>query len=64
MEGGLRAGEQGKAGCPYPAHSREAWSWQSGFVEGIACSVRNLDSPKAEEDPKAEAADMAAADGL
>jgi len=46
---GFRAGEQGKAGCPYPAHSREAWSWQSGFEEGIACSVRNLESPKAEE---------------
>jgi len=40
---GFRAAEEGKASCPYPAHSREAWSWQSGFVEGIACSVQNLD---------------------
>jgi hypothetical protein len=39
---GFRAGEEGKASCPYPAHSREAWSWQSGFVEGIACSVQKL----------------------
>jgi hypothetical protein len=47
---GFRAAEEGKASCPYPARSREAWSWKSGFVEGIACSVRNLDSPsKAEE---------------
>ena len=45
---GFRAAEEGKAACPYPARSREAWSWQSGFVEGIARSVRNL---KPEADP-------------
>jgi hypothetical protein len=58
---GFRAAEEGKASCPYPARSREAWSWQSGFVEGIARSVRNLDSPKAEEDPKTVARQARAA---
>jgi hypothetical protein len=51
---GFRAGEEGKASCPYPTRSREAWSWQSGFVEGIARSVRNLkpeaDSPTTRRD--------------
>jgi hypothetical protein len=47
---GVAAGKAGRRlnACPYPAHSREAWSWQSGFVEGIARPARNLDSPKAE----------------
>jgi hypothetical protein len=69
---GFRAAEEGKASCPYPPRCREAWSWQSGFVEGIARSVRNFDSPsKAEElisggvpeneDPKAVARQARAA---
>ena len=58
---GFRAAEEGKASCPYPARSREAWSWQSGFVEGIARSARNLDSPKAEKDPKTVARQARAA---
>ena len=34
---GFKAGEVGKPRqCPYPAGSREAWSWHSGQVEGDA----------------------------
>jgi hypothetical protein len=33
---GFKAGEERKPRCPYPAGSREAWSWQSGQVEGDA----------------------------
>jgi nucleoid-associated protein YgaU len=33
---GFRAGEERKSKCPYPAGSREAWSWSSGRIEGEA----------------------------
>ena len=33
---GFTAGEKGKSECPYPAGSREAWSWYSGKIEGDA----------------------------
>jgi hypothetical protein len=35
-EEGFMAGENAKPRCPYPAGSREAWSWHSGHVEGDA----------------------------
>jgi hypothetical protein len=36
-EAGFKAGEQGTPErCPYPAGSREDWSWHSGHVEGDA----------------------------
>jgi hypothetical protein len=36
-EAGFKAGEQGIAvQSPYPAGSREDWSWHSGHVEGDA----------------------------
>jgi hypothetical protein len=36
-EAGFAAGDAGdKARCPYPAGTREAWSWESGRVEGAA----------------------------
>ena len=32
---GFKAGRDGQpAHCPYPAGSREAWSWNGGQVEG------------------------------
>lgn len=35
---GIAAGERGvfSWNCPYPATSRESWSWSSGYVEGKA----------------------------
>jgi len=33
---GFAAGETGKRNCPYPAGSREAWSWWSRWIEGEA----------------------------
>jgi hypothetical protein len=33
---GFKAGEERKSKCPYPAGSREAWSWYSGQIEGDA----------------------------
>jgi hypothetical protein len=33
---GLAAGKGLKANCPYPTRSVEAWSWQSGYIEGKA----------------------------
>ena len=35
---GVRAGAAGRerSSCPYPSASGEAWSWQSGFIEGKA----------------------------
>ena len=33
---GFTAGEKGKSECPYPAASREAYSWYSGQIEGDA----------------------------
>ena len=35
-EEGFQAGEARKLKCPYPAESTEAWSWQSGHIEGGA----------------------------
>ena len=35
-EEGFNAGEERNPRCPYPAGSREAWSWHSGQVEGDA----------------------------
>lgn len=35
-EEGFKAGEEQKSKCPYPAESREAWSWYSGHTEGDA----------------------------
>jgi len=35
-EEGFKAGEDRKHRCPYPAGTTEAWSWQSGHVEGDA----------------------------
>ena len=35
-EEGFQAGETHKLKCPYPAGTTEAWSWQSGHVEGDA----------------------------
>jgi hypothetical protein len=33
---GFAAGEAGIKRCPYPAGTREAWSWHSGQLEGAA----------------------------
>lgn len=35
---GFEAGERNQQPrrCPYPAGSREAWSWHSGLIEGDA----------------------------
>ncbi len=35
---GFEAGERGipSTRCPYPATSRDSWSWSSGYVEGKA----------------------------
>lgn len=33
---GFKAGKDAHGQCPYPAGSREAWSWYSGHVEGKA----------------------------
>ena len=35
---GFAAGERGvfPFRCPYPATTRQAWSWSSGFIEGKA----------------------------
>jgi hypothetical protein len=35
-QAGFLAGEKGHARCPYPAPSKQAWSWESGRVEGAA----------------------------
>jgi hypothetical protein len=35
-EEGFQAGEERTSRCPYPAGTREAWSWWSGHVEGDA----------------------------
>ena len=37
-EAGFAAGQSGKpdTSCPYPASTRQAWSWHSGYVEGHA----------------------------
>ncbi len=48
---GFRAAEEDKAACPYPARSREAWSWQSGFVEGIARAVRQREGGAVDKPP-------------
>jgi hypothetical protein len=35
-EEGFKAGEGREPRCPYPAGTTQAWSWQSGYVEGDA----------------------------
>lgn len=37
-DAGLEAGFRGQPllWCPYPAASKQAWSWYSGFIEGKA----------------------------
>ena len=42
---GFEAGLRGRAGvCPYPPACRQAWSWQSGYIEGKATRMSRIES--------------------
>lgn len=42
---GYKAGETGMGcdDCPYETHSREAWAWSSGYIEGRAQAKKRFE---------------------
>ena len=61
---GFRAGEERNFQCPYPAGSRQAWSWHSAHIEGDGKRHGFSYSPEAAPKEPAPAGPIVASRGL